>query len=155
MNLAQLQDESKARSSLRVWAKVKENVEGSLMPPEGKAQPSRQELEALSKWIDEAFRQTDCGKTIDPGRVTIRRLNRAEYNNTIRDLVGIDFRPADDFPSDDVGYGFDNIGDVFTMPPILMEKYLAAAETIAEQAIMAGTSARGPIRKWEAEDLGD
>ena len=44
--------------------------------------------------------------------MTIRRLNRAEYNNTIRDLVGIDFHPADDFPSDDVGYGFDNIGDV-------------------------------------------
>ena len=63
----------------------------------------------------------------DPGRVTIRRLNRAEYNNTIRDLLGVDFQPADDFPSDDVGYGFDNIGDVLSMPPILLEKYLSAA----------------------------
>ena len=87
--------------------------------------------------------------------MTIRRLNRIEYNNTIRDLVGIDFRPADDFPSDDVGYGFDNIGDVLTIPPILMEKYLAAAESIAEHAIMAGASARGPIRKWEAERPGE
>ena len=55
-------------------------------------------------------------------------MNRVEYNNTIRDLVEVDFRPADDFPSDDVGYGFDNIGDVLTLPPMLMEKYLAAAE---------------------------
>jgi hypothetical protein len=77
---------------------------------------------------------------VDPGRVTIRRLNRAEYNNTIRDLVGVSFRPADDFPSDDVGGGFDNIADVLTLPPLLMEKYLAAAERIAEEAIVADPS---------------
>ena len=53
----------------------------------------------------------------------MRRLNRAEYNNTIRDLVGLDLHPADDFPSDDVGYGFDNIGDVLSISPLLMEKY--------------------------------
>ena len=72
----------------------------------------------------------------------MRRLNRAEYNNTIRDLVGIDFHPADDFPSDDVGYGFDNIGDVLTLPPLLFEKYLAAAEATAEKAIVATAGAR-------------
>src|SRR5436309_1484037 len=71
----------------------------------------------------------------DPGRVTLRRLNRAEYNNTVRDLCGIDFTPADDFPSDDVGYGFDNIGDVLSMQPILMEKYMAAADRILDAAI--------------------
>ena len=78
--------------------------------------------------------------------MTIRRLNRAEYNNTIRDLVGVDFHPADDFPSDDVGYGFDNIGDVLSMPPILMEKYLAAAETISEEAIVVEPSAKGTVK---------
>ena len=70
------------------------------------------------------------------GRVTLRRLNRAEYNNTIRDLVGVDFKPADDFPADDVGYGFDNIGDVLSLSPLLLEKYLAAAEAILDQAIV-------------------
>ncbi len=70
------------------------------------------------------------------GRVTIRRLNRTEYNNTVRDLVGVDFKPADDFPADDVGYGFDNIGDVLSVSPLLLEKYLTAAETILEQAIV-------------------
>ena len=96
----------------------------------------------------------ECGRTVDPGRVTIRRLNRAEYNNTIRDLVGIDFRPADDFPSDDVGYGFDNIGDVLSMPPILMEKYLAAAETISEEAIVVASSARGQVKTYDSATLG-
>src|SRR5690606_7851020 len=78
----------------------------------------------------------DCSVGPDPGRVTVRRLNRTEYNNTIRDLVGVDFKPAADFPSDDVGYGFDNIGDVLTVPPLLIEKYLDAAEQVAGKAIL-------------------
>ena len=86
--------------------------------------------------------------------MTIRRLNRAEYNNTIRDLIGVDFHPADDFPSDDVGYGFDNIGDVLSMPPILMEKYLAAAETISEEAIVVGPSAKGSLKTLQQRDHG-
>jgi len=73
---------------------------------------------------------------LDPGHVTARRLNRGEYNNTIRDLLAIDFQPAADFPADDSGYGFDNIGDVLSLSPILMEKYLAAAEKIAKAAIL-------------------
>ena len=73
----------------------------------------------------------------DPGRVTARRLNRVEYNNTVRDLLGVDFKPAADFPADDSGYGFDNIGDVLSLSPVLMEKYLAAAEKIARKAIVA------------------
>src|SRR5438552_4045347 len=76
----------------------------------------------------------------DPGRVTIRRLNRAEYNNTIRDLTGIDFQPAADFPEDDSGYGFDNIGDVLSLSPVLLEKYLAAAEKILDMAMKSGDS---------------
>ncbi len=84
---------------------------------------------------------TTCSSDVDctgrnVGRVTLRRLNRVEYNNTIRDLVGVDFKPAADFPNDDVGYGFDNIGDVLSLSPLLLEKYLSAAETILEQAIV-------------------
>jgi len=65
----------------------------------------------------------------------MRRLNRAEYNNTVRDLLGVDIRPADNFPQDDSGYGFDNIGDVLSLSPVLMEKYLAAAERVARAAV--------------------
>ena len=112
LNLASFQDETSARSNRKAWERIKEYVEGGLMPPDDRPQPSREEVSQLTEWIKSALKADDCGRTFDPGRVTIRRLNRAEYNNTIRDLIGIDFHPADDFPSDDVGYGFDNIGDV-------------------------------------------
>src|SRR5262249_52867680 len=79
--------------------------------------------------------------------VTLRRLNRTEYNNTIRDLVGVDFQPAADFPPDDVGYGFDNIGDVLSLSPLLMDKYLAAAETILERAIVSVDPPKPMLRK--------
>jgi len=59
-------------------------------------------------------------------------------NNTMRDLVGIDVRPADIFPADDSGYGFDNIGDVLTIPPILMERYLIGADKVLDEAIFTG-----------------
>ena len=140
-------------SHRKPWARVKENVEGGTMPPDDHPQPSEQEVAALRTWVDAELSKIDCGGTVDPGRVTIRRLNRAEYNNTIRDLLGVDFHPADDFPSDDVGYGFDNIGDVLSLPPLLMEKYLAAAETIAEQTIVTGSNARPMVKSYAAESL--
>ena len=71
----------------------------------------------------------------EPGRVTAHRLNRNEYANTIRDLLGVEFRAREEFPADDSGYGFDNIGDVLTVSPTLMQKYLSAAEQIASRAV--------------------
>src|SRR5262249_4364541 len=97
--------------------------------------PAAQEVESFAKAVDGVFARADRSSKPDPGGVTIRRLNRVEYNNTIRDLVGIDFQPAEDFPSDDVGHGFDNIGDVLTLSPVLLERYLAAAESVMARAI--------------------
>ena len=154
LNLAAFQDETFARSQRKTWERIREYVEGGLMPPDDRPQPSREEVGHLEQWIKSVMKADDCGRTFDPGHVTIRRLNRAEYNNTIRDLLGVDFHQADDFPSDDVGYGFDNIGDVLSMPPILMEKYLAAAESIAEEVIVASPSARGIVKTWNSETLG-
>ncbi len=128
-------DEASALKKRSVWEQVADNLRSGDMPPPGKPRPSAAELDVLNAWLDAIVFQTDCNAERDPGRVTIRRLNRAEYNNTIRDLVGIDFQPANDFPQDDVGYGFDNIGDVLSLPPLLMEKYLAAAEKIVEKAL--------------------
>jgi len=153
LNLAAMVDESAVMKNRKAWEQVIDYVEGHEMPPKGKPQPSQAEIEQLSGGVTALLAKLECGRTSYPGRVTIRRLNRAEYNNTIRDLVGVDFSPADDFPSDDVGYGFDNIGDVLTIPPILLEKYLAAAERIAERAIVAGPSALGPTKTFEVEDL--
>jgi len=119
----------------QTWEKISEKLHAREMPPEDDPQPTPEQRDQITAWIDAGLARFDCGQERDPGRVTMRRLNRNEYNNTIRDLVGIDFQPADDFPSDDVGYGFDNIGDVLSMPPILLEKYLAAAQKVAERAL--------------------
>ena len=119
------------------------------MPPAGMPQPTVAERNLLVSWTESALSKTDC-KLPDPGRVTLHRLNRVEYNNTIRDLVGLDLKPADDFPSDDVGYGFDNIGDVLSISPLLMEKYLTAAERVAEAAIVTPESGNRPVRFEEA-----
>ncbi len=120
--------------------KVFENVQHMLkvreMPPPERPQPKPAEVDAVSKAIKGIFDRADATAKPNAGRVTIRRLNRTEYNNTIRDLVGVDFRPADDFPADDVGYGFDNIGDVLSVSPLLLEKYLSAAESILDKAIV-------------------
>src|SRR5262249_42305264 len=85
---------------------------------------------AVLHWIDERVSSARCNLERDPGRVTMRRLNHAEYNNTIRDLFGVEGDFAAAFPSDDVGYGFVNIGDVLSMPAILLEQYLNAADKI-------------------------
>jgi hypothetical protein len=82
-----------------------------------------------------ALDQQDRDARPDPGRVTARRLNRAEYTNTVRDLLGVDFQASREFPADDSGYGFDNNGDVLTVSPALMQQYLDAAERIAARAI--------------------
>ncbi|MBC8001560.1 MAG: DUF1592 domain-containing protein [Opitutaceae bacterium] len=120
----------------KVWLKVVHNLRNGEMPPPSKPQPTQGQRDMLVSWIESEIFKCDCDKP-DPGRVTIRRLNRAEYNNTIRDLVGVNFSPADDFPADDSGHGFDNIGDVLSLPPILFEKYLTAAQKILDQAIVA------------------
>ncbi|HEX4129045.1 MAG TPA: DUF1592 domain-containing protein [Pirellulales bacterium] len=135
----------------RVWEGVLENLRTHVMPPEGKPQPSASERQWLVKLIEAELERHQGPRS--PGRVTMRRLNRAEYNNTIRDLMGVDVRLADDFPSDDVGYGFDNIGDVLSLPPILFEKYLAAAEKIATTAVLAPETASPLVTRIEAGKL--
>jgi hypothetical protein len=122
----------------KVWQNVVQQVHAGEMPPSGRPRPAVSENEAFLQAVRAIFERADRAAGRDPGRVTMRRLNRAEYNNTIRDLVGVDFQPAEDFPTDDVGYGFDNIGDVLTLSPLLMERYLAAAEAIVQRAIIVG-----------------
>jgi len=121
----------------KLWERVTLVLQNHEMPPENKPQPGNKEREQLTQWIERSVFQCDCDHP-DPGRVTLRRLNRAEYNNTIRDLLGVNFKPAEDFPVDDSGYGFDNIGDALSMPPVLIEKYLAAAQSALELAFGSG-----------------
>lgn len=122
------------------------------MPPKEKKRPAPAEIAGVMAWL-ESHLQIDCTGPRDPGRVTLRRLNRAEYNNTIRDLLGIDFRPADAFPADVAGYGFDNNGDVLSVAPVLMEKYLAAAKLSLDKAIKVDPIVPPPLQRWEAATL--
>lgn len=151
--LESFKDLAAARNSAEQWDNIQEQLDGHLMPPTGKPQPSVQERKRLVDWINRVVLITDCTGPLDPGRVTIRRLNRTEYNNTIRDLLGVNFRPADDFPGDDIGYGFDNNGDVLSLPSILMEKYLAAAEKIATAAIITPDPDGAPVRKFPGKNF--
>ena len=113
------------------------------MPPEDEERPDPKAVEAVTRWIEQEFARLERVTPPDPGRVTARRLNRTEYNNTVRDLFGIDVRPADDFPQDDAGYGFDNIADVLSLSPVLLEKYMVAAEKVVRTA-MFGYDTQAP-----------
>jgi hypothetical protein len=129
-------DEQAIQENRDVLENVLDMVRSGEMPPRPRPRPKGAETEAALGALDDILAQYDCSGPRNVGRVTIRRLNRAEYNNTIRDLLGVDFKPAADFPNDDVGYGFDNIGDVLSLSPLLLEKYLAAAESVLGQAIV-------------------
>jgi hypothetical protein len=135
LSFDRFQDSAKVQEEYALWERVLRMLDEREMPPDGEEQPSEVELREVVEAIQAELDAFDCSGERRPGRVTIRRLNRTEYNNTLRDLLGIDFRPADDFPSDDVGHGFDNIADVLSMSPILVEKYLDAAESAIDQAL--------------------
>ncbi|MGC4005783.1 MAG: DUF1592 domain-containing protein [Pirellulales bacterium] len=138
----------------RTWRNVAAKIRNREMPPDDyDTQPTEREIEDVAGLVEGTLRAAICNGPVDPGRVTIRRLNRAEYNNTIRDLVGVDFHPADDFPSDDVGYGFDNIGDVLAMPPILLEKYLNASEKIMDKALVVDDPTKAPVTRILGKNL--
>ena len=127
------------------WEQALDHLRGRRMPPEdASAQPTAAERELLAVWVDRLLFKADPANP-DPGRVVIHRLNRTEYNLSIRDLLGVDFHPADDFPADDTGHGFDNISDVLSLPPMLLEKYVVAAGKALDLAIPAGQSA---ARTW-------
>ncbi len=119
-----------------VWSKVVGQIKAKGMPPQDADQPPDDERTKVAQWLASAMNNIDCSGPRPPGKPTIRRLNRVEYNNTLRDLLAIDFKPAENFPADDVGEGFDNIGDVLSISPLLLEKYLEASQQVAERAIV-------------------
>ncbi|MCX7390783.1 MAG: DUF1592 domain-containing protein [Planctomycetia bacterium] len=143
-----------AKNTDRVhWQKILRQLQGKVMPPKDSPQPDESQRKNIMVWIESFALMPDCSKGERPGRVTLRRLNRAEYNNTIRDLFGIDIKPADIFPSDDVGYGFDNIGDVLTLPPVLLERYLEAAENVMRAVIVTADIDTAPIKTGKGGTL--
>lgn len=135
LDLSRFRNSAAVPDNTDVWEKVMTRIQNGTMPPKGMPRPTQPDVEATASWIRQEITRAEQNAKPDPGRVTARRLNRAEYNNTIRDLLGVDFRPAEDFPQDDSGYGFDNIGDVLSLSPVLLEKYLKAAESVVRVAL--------------------
>ena len=136
-----------------LWHAVLKNTRANTMPPAKRPRPTAAEQQALDRWIKYDVFGLDP-KDPDPGRVTLRRLNRVEYRNTIRDLLGVDFDTEKEFPPDDIGYGFDNIGDVLSFSPLLAEKYMAAASKIV--AVAVPTVARQlPVKELRPKSIPD
>jgi mono/diheme cytochrome c family protein len=134
LNLEQFRNASLAPPQVEIWKKVRDRLTAGTMPPPPATPLSPAESAAVISWIDHVASGPATG-AVDPGRVTARRLNRVEYDNTIRDLLGVTIRPAAEFPTDDSGYGFDNIGDVLSLSPLLMEKLMSAARRVSQVAI--------------------
>jgi len=121
------------------------------MPPKGMPRPNADQMKVVLGWMEGELERADRSALRDPGRVTAHRLNRIEYDNTVRDLLGVDLHLADDFSQDDSGYGFDNIGDVLSLSPALMEKYLASAEKIARTAVFGAEQLKPTMVRYRPQ----
>ena len=117
-----------------LWERVWLNVRTGMMPPAEGDPLDPGEKKALLAWLEQNPLGIDRDNP-DPGRVTARRHNRVEYQATIKDLLGLDFQTAEHFPADDTGYGFDTIGDVLTISPLLAERYFEAAQILMARAV--------------------
>ena len=124
-----------ADPQIDTWTRVLGKLDAGRMPPPGRPRPADDALARLTASIDAYLADAGYRRTANPGRVTARRLNRVEYDNTVRSLLGVHGSPSDEFPIDDSGYGFDNIGDVLSVSPLLMEKYVAAARRLSRTAV--------------------
>jgi len=121
-------------SNPELWDRVLVSLRNKVMPPQGSKPLSEGDRRKMIEGVN-AVLLTESSPD-SPGKVTVRRLNRYEYSRTVRDLLYVDLNPASDFPSDDVGEGFDNIGDVLTLSPLHLDGYLRAAEQLSEAAIV-------------------
>src|SRR6266567_765239 len=143
LNLEAYVSATSATQDREEFEKILRRLQTGEMPPKGRPRPNDAELKAVTSWIQGEFDLADRMARPEAPRVLVRRLNRAEYNNTVHDLLGVDDNPADAFPPDDSAYGFDNIAQALSISPPLMEKYLATAERVARVAVF------GPPLKTE------
>src|SRR3954447_10311170 len=123
-------------SNRGLWKDVAVQLRNRTMPPVDSKLTEDDRLR-VSTWIDNRLRQTACLVGEYAGAVALRRLNRREYHNTIRDLLGVDYNVSELFPADGTGgAGFDTNGETLFIPPLLMERYMEAAQQILDRAIV-------------------
>jgi hypothetical protein len=119
------------------WAQVLERLTAKEMPPKPVPQPPADARQEVIDWV-QAVRMNEARKNDgDPGPVLVHRLSNAEYNNSIRDLTGVDIRPTREFPVDPANTaGFDNSGESLSMSPALLNKYLQAAREVGDRMVL-------------------
>ncbi len=127
-------DPSKPAENPALWEKVLRKVNAGQMPPAGMPRPSAPAVAAFTKSLGEELDRAAAANP-NPGNPTIHRLNRAEYSNAVRDLLALDIKPGAKLPADDIGYGFDNIGDVLSLSPVLIERYMSVARMLSRLAV--------------------
>ncbi len=132
-------DDVSAGHNLGTWEKILRKAGGGEMPPPNREQPPMESKLAFTQWLEGALDQ-HAATNPNPGRATLRRLNRAEYANAVRDLLAIEADVTELLPTDDSGYGFDNIADVLSMSSTLMDRYIVVAGKISRLAVGRGIS---------------
>jgi len=153
LNLEQMDGEFIAGSrEARHWQEVMDRMNLGEMPPEKEKRPDPAQAEEVVAWILSSLETAIAESREGAGRVVMRRLNRNEYNYTVQDLLGLKDEPADHFPADNTAHGFDNIGRALTMSPLLMEKYMAAAEKLLDRAIVTGEKPKPVKARLETEN---
>lgn len=120
------------------WLAALEQVKSGAMPPEGKPRPAEKDVAALAEWVDGRVSAAEAARNAAQGRVPLRRLNRAEYENTVRDLLGVELDLKDLLPPDTSANGFDNAAEALHVSSFLMEQYLEAADRVLDAAIVNG-----------------
>ena len=148
------------QQDVKPWQKMIEQLETGEMPPKGKPQPTVIEREKLVDWTRQFLHAEARARAGDPGRVPLRRLSNAEYDNTIRDLTKIDLQPAREFPADGAaGEGFTNAAEALGISPALMAKYLDSSKKIASHAVLLPDgfrfSSKNTRRDWTDESLAE
>lgn len=153
LDLEQLPATRPAQEWLGLLREIRERLRTGEMPPPEEPQPAPAERARLLAWCDE--RITALGVEIPPraGRVTMRRLSRTEYQNTVRDLFGIREDLSALLPADELSHGFDNLGDAAGFSPLHFEQYAAAAARITERLLSSEDPLRPPVRKFAAEQM--
>jgi mono/diheme cytochrome c family protein len=122
-----------------LWERVVRRLRTRTMPPQGVPRPDDATYERLASWLERELDAAAAAKP-NPGRPLIRRLNRTEYANAVRDLLALEIDAASLLPADDSAFGFDNISDLLTVSPVLLERYLVAADRISALAVGAATT---------------
>src|SRR6201996_6963676 len=131
-------DADNLQANQATWEKILRRLSLGEMPPRGMPRPPKQQIADFTHWLGTTL-DSQAAANPNPGRATVRRMNRTEYANAVRDLLGLDVDFSKEMPPDDTGYGFDNIADVLTVSPTLMDRYITVAGKISRMATGEGS----------------